>query len=250
MPPVRVFRLVEGSLVMLFVWEAARAVFAVLLHLTHSALTTGEVSVTLVNGHLLLVGALAVAWFAPRPRSALPETLSVSAILVAIARVPVSLDLPPVRLYAGLIVLALGGVYLASLLRANTQSWLAAVVVGLVLDQALRTMGNTFDPTLHSIWVWPQIALSVGLAGISRVARGQARHESYEPAFLTVWGGLALGGFLALEMIVLGSPGVIARWSGLPYSGLAPWTMLASTLPLVPGVQAMMARALGSLMSA
>ncbi len=242
---VQVFRLVEGSLVMLFFLEAARAVFAVLLHLTDGAMEAGQVNAAVVNGHLFLIGALALVWFSPRPRSALPETLSISAISAGVSRVIVSVDQPTVRLYAGLAALAFGGIYLASLLRANTRAWLAAITVGVALDQALRATGNTFDPTLQSIWIAPQIILLLGLAAISRAARNQARHEPYEPAFLTLWGGLAFGGFLALEVLILGSPNVIARQSSASYGGIVPWLMLASTLPLLPGVRAMTGRALG-----
>jgi endonuclease/exonuclease/phosphatase family metal-dependent hydrolase len=242
---VQVFRLVEGSLVTLFFLEAARAVLAVLLYLTDRTIETGQVNAAMVNGHLLLIGVLALTWFSPRPRSALPEVLSISAILSGIARVVVSVEQPAIRLYAGLATLALGGVYLASLLRANTSSWLAAITVGLALDQALRASGNTFDPTLASTWIAPQIVLSLGLAAISRAARRQARHEPYEPAFLTLWGGLAFGGLLALETFILGSPNVMARRSHAAYGGIVPWLMLASTLPLLPGVRAMMGRALG-----
>jgi len=241
---IQTFRLIESSLVVLFFLEAARAVFAVLLHYTDRAIAAGQAGAGLINGHLFLIVALAAPWFSPRSRSILPEALSVSAILVGIARVVVSIDQPTVRLYAGLVTLASGGVYLASLLRANTRIWSAAVIVGLALDQALRAMGNTFDPTLSSAWIGPQIVLSLGLAIVSRAARSRARHEPYVPAFLTLWGGLAFGGLLALEMTVLGLPNAIARRGSITYASIIPWLMLASVLPLLPGIRALIARAL------
>lgn len=241
---VQVFRLIEASLIVLFFLEAARAAFAVLLYLVNRAMEAGQVDAAVVNGHLFLIGALVVAWFSPRSRGALPETLSISAILASIARVIVSIDQPAIRLYAGLATLALGGIYLASLLRANVHSWLAAIMIGFVLDQALRAIGNTYDPTLRSIWIAPQVILSAGLIVISRAARNRARYEPYEPSSLTLWDGLAFGGLLALEMLILGLPNVIARRNGVTYASIVPWLMLASTLPLLPGTRAIVARAL------
>lgn len=248
----RTCRLVEGSLVALFFVQAARVALARLLSMTSAALHGSPVDSLLVNAHVFLFAALILPWFAPRVRVALPETLSVSAIAVALARIVLAVQVPSVQVYAAIAVLGAGGVYLASLLRANWRSWLTSLVVGLTLDQVLRAR-DTFDLSIRAWievpvggsqlavpWLAVQVALSALLVVVSRLARRNARREPYEPAFLSVWGGLAFGAFLALEMIVLAMPNVMAYWSGVAYAGLVPWLLLATALPLVPGVRYLM----------
>src|SRR6185436_2954659 len=45
------------------------------------------------------------------------------------------------------------------------------------------------------------------------------------------------GGFLTVETLVLGAPGVIARWSEVGYAGVVPWVVFATALPLLPAVR-------------
>lgn len=252
----RVYRVLEGSLVALFFIQAIRVVFAVLLQMTSSALRTGAVNLLLVNSHLLLLAALVPVWLSPRVRTALPATLSITAMLVAVARVIVSLQLPVPRLYAGLAVIALGSVYFASLLRANWRTWVTVIVVGLVFDQLLRAP-NTYDlslriwlevPVVGSVyrvpWFAVQIVLSALAILVSRLARQFAKVEPYQPAYLGMWGGLATGAFLALELLVLAVPSVAARWASVGYAGIVPWMVLATALPLLPSVRNMMGEAL------
>ena len=252
----RVYRVLEGSLVALFFIQAIRVVFAVLLQMTSSALRTGTVNLLLVNSHLLLLAALVPVWLSPRVRTALPATLSITAMLVAVARVIVSLQLPVPRLYAGLAVIALGSVYFASLLRANWRTWVTVIIVGLVFDQLLRAP-NTYDlslriwlevPIVGSVyrvpWFAVQIVLSALTVLVSRLARQFAKVEPYQPAYLGIWGGLATGAFFALELLVLAVPSVAARWASVGYAGIVPWMVLATALPLLPSVRSMMGEAL------
>ena len=252
----RIFRLIESSLVVLFFVQAVRVVFAVLLGLVNAALDAGQINPLLINAHLFLGVAFALAWFSPRARSVLPEILSWSAILVAVARVFVSFNSPLVQLYAALAVIGVGGGYLAMLLRANYRTWLSALVAGLVLDQLSRAW-DTYDlslrvwfdlpvgdAVLRVPWLGIQIALSLLVVVVSRLARRSARQEPYEPAFLPVWGGMAFGAFLAMETIVLSMPAVVARWAAIPYVGLVPWMLLATGLPLVPAVRRLVGEAL------
>jgi endonuclease/exonuclease/phosphatase family metal-dependent hydrolase len=218
------------------------------------ALDSQRVDLLIVNAHLFLAAALILPWFAPRARSALPGTLSVSAIVVAIGRVFMSFQAPPVRLYSALVIIGFGGVYFASLLRANWRSWISNLIVALALDQLLRAW-DTYDfslriwfdlyvgDLLHRVpWLAVQIILSVLVVIVSRLARRSAKTESYEPAFLGMWGGLSIAGFLTLETLLLAMPNVIARWAGVPYGALVPWLLLATTLPLMPSVRELMAQ--------
>ncbi|MBN1679950.1 MAG: endonuclease/exonuclease/phosphatase family protein [Anaerolineae bacterium] len=58
-----------------------------------------------------------------------------------------------------------------------------------------------------------------------------------ERGVLSLWGGLALGGILFLELTLLSLPNVVAHWSGVDYTGLVPWLLAATALPLVPEVR-------------
>lgn len=258
MGAARVFRLIEGSLVVLFFAQALRIVFAILLSMTSDALAARQADLVIINSHIALVVALVLPWFSPRSRSALPRTLAVSAILIAVFRVLVALTIPVLRLYAGVALIGFAGVYLASLLRANWRAWVSSTIVGISLDQLLRAF-DSYDLSLRTFvvqipmgtrtlgipWLAVQIALSAVVILIGLAARRSARQEPYEPAFLNVWGGLAIGGFWTIEMVVLGMPGVIARWAGVSYAAVVPWLLLVTTLPLLPSVRQLIGQTLG-----
>lgn len=237
MQTARAYRLAEASLTLWFFLTAARTVVAILLGLVSGALAEGQVNLNFVNAHLWVAGAVAVAWFAPRPRTSLPTTLALTALVVAIARVPVSIFQPTIRFYAALVVFAFGGVYIASLLRANYRTLLTALIIALTLDQLARGAGYTYDVTLRESWLLPQVGLSVAAIALSRLARVRAKHEPYQPARLTLWNGLSFGSFLFLEMALLGMPNVIARWAPVEYGPVAVWLILATALTLSPGLR-------------
>lgn len=252
----RTYRVIEGGLVTLFFLQAARVAFAVLLSLSGAALQTGQIESTLVVAAGGLLVAAVVPALAPRGRSALPDVLSVAAIGAAAARLVMTVPQPQLELVAALAVLTLGGIYIAALLGANWQRWVGMLIVGLVLDQFFR-MGSTYDVSLRPWLFVPalgarlavpvaavQAVLSALLAVVSRLARRAARHEPYRPAHLTLAGGAALGGFLSLQMLALAMPGVVARWTGVGYSAVSPWFMLATVLPLSGGVRQAMGETL------
>ncbi|NDJ35909.1 MAG: hypothetical protein GYB64_14730 [Chloroflexi bacterium] len=245
----RVYRVIEGSLVTLFVLQAMRVVFGILFSVTGLALREERIGLVIVYPYLALVAAIVVPWFVPRARRALPELLSISAILAAAARCFVALPGPSVRLYAGIVVIAFGAVYFVSLLRANRNIWVSVVVAGIALDQLLRAY-DTYDISLRLgltvtvdgdpyllFWLAIQIALSVFLLVVSRLARGRAKEEPYNPGYLSVVGGLGFGSLLALQLIVLAVPNVIARWSGMPVAAIVPWLLLATVLALMPAMR-------------
>lgn len=258
MGSARVFRLIESSLTVLFFVQAIRVVFAILLSMTSGALAARQVDLVVVNSHLALVVALILPWFSPRTRSALPRTLAISAILIAVARLLTAFNLAFLRLYAGVALIGFAGVYFAALLRANWRAWISSIVIGVSLDQLLRAL-DTYDLSLRFIvleipmgtrtlgipWLGVQALLSAGAIFASVAARRSARQEPYEPAFLTVWGGLAVGGFWGLEMLILGMPGIIARWASVPYAGLVPWLIFVTALPLLPAVRKLVGQTLG-----
>lgn len=245
----RTYRLGEASLTLLFFLQSLRLATGRLLLEAERAVGAGALD----QATILLATALAIAVgvpaFSSRRKTALPETISVSAIVVALARMVAAIQLPTVQAVAALVAVAAGGVYLASLLRANRQTWLLAWIVSLSLDQLMHAY-DTFDLSLRSWlevrmagveafipWLAMQAVLSAVVIVLSRLARGEARHEPYRPARLTAAGGAALGGFLALEMVALAVPGVLARWTLVSRAGIAPLVLLATVLPLLPAVR-------------
>lgn len=245
----RAYRLIESALIALFFWQALRAVFALTLSMTSYAISSGQANLLTVNAHLMLIAALALSWFAPRARSALPRTLMVSAILAAVLRAFAAIDILIVRLVTAVAVIGFCGVYLAALIRANWRVWVTSIVLGLVLDQLFRS-ADTYDPSLKGAislafgdttyrvaWLFFQVALSLTAAGFAWLARRQARNEPYEPAGLSIWGGFGIAGFFAVEMLTLAMPNVVARWTGVQYVSVVPWVILFTALPLVPSVR-------------
>ncbi len=258
MGSVRAYRIVEGGLVTLFFIQASRMVFGTLTTMTSAALAASQMDLVVVNSNLLLVASLVLVWLFPRSRSRLPETLSISAILVSGARIVMSLGMRSVQLYAGIAIFAFAGIYMVSLLRANRRSWLAAIIVAMAVDQVGRAY-DTYDLSLrlgldiavgdakyHVPWFVVQILLSFILAVVSRLARRLASQEPYEPSQLTILGGLALGGFFALEALVLSMPNVVARWTNVSYAGLVPWLLFATVLPLLASGRHLMGHLLGA----
>src|SRR5512143_3290518 len=94
----RGYRLIEASLVVLFLVQSARAVFGVLLSMTTAAIAARQVSLLTVNGHLILAAALVLPWFSPHPRTLLPRTLLISAVMATVTRTLVSVDIAFLRL--------------------------------------------------------------------------------------------------------------------------------------------------------
>jgi len=248
----RVFRLAEGTLVVLFFIQASRAVFAYLLSLLTSALAEGQIGIPVIIACLVLIFSTVLCWLAPRSRSVLPANLLWAGILVAVARLVMASPFTGLRYYAAVLVMGLGGVYYVSLLRANWRTWIASVVTGLAIDQLLRAY-NTFDISqrvfaitfeiplsltevlpIRMSWMTIQFVLSGLLVLLSLSSRRRAFNEPYEPADLNALSGLAIGGFFASQVVVLAVPNTAARWTEIPASGLVVWMLLATVLPLLP----------------
>jgi endonuclease/exonuclease/phosphatase family metal-dependent hydrolase len=255
----RTFRLIESCFTALFFIQALRLVVGTLLNTTTIIVNQGRViPFELVIAYVVLVGVILLAWLAPKRRAALPETLSIAAIIVAVARVVMVLPNTTIRLYAGFVIIGFAAVYLVSLMRANVQIWVVVTVVSFALDQLLRAY-DTFDyalqvtlrgyldvpaagSTWRLIWIAVQAIIALLLIVNSRLARANAKEDPYRPALLSALGGIGVGAFYALEMTVLAMPNVIARWAELPFSTIVPWLLLATMLPLLPSVRVMIAQ--------
>jgi len=179
-----------------------------------------------------LTVALCLPLAAPSGEAKLMQRMRMSAILCALMRLPLSVDLPPVRLFASIGVMGLAGLYLATVLHTAPLLLPRALAVGAFVDQVLRALGNTYDPSLRTIWLAPQIVLSAGLILLAiRLARQKEPLVS-EPG--SIWAGISVGGSLFLISSLFGLPGAAARWTESGYPVMAIGLLPLATLPLWP----------------
>ena len=230
--------MVETTAVLIVFYQALRVLLSVLFGLIYDALFAEIVPMTTVGLVLVVVvAALLTPLAAPRKPAASPAwqsrtrrvALLASAVLVFLARIPLTLNDPQTRLLASILIVAATGVYLPLRLRQDLRATLRALVLALVADQLLRAAGQTWDVTLRPEW-WPgQLAVSLLLCLLAgwlfreRLTRQAATD-------MPAWGlqtSLFWGGWLFLQTSLLAFPNAMARWSGGAY-----W-FLASFLPLI-----------------
>ncbi len=239
------WRIVEAAVVLLFWMQAVRVLFSTLFGVIYDALFDDELSFAVVG---LVFACLLLALLAPavldrrsRPGSGSSSgrmPMFVIVLLVAVARVPLTLNIPNLRLAASIVVLGAAGIYLALLLRKLPQMLPVALVLALVADQIARAYGDTWDFSLQPVYLPLQIVFCLGLIGVAWTV--YTRRDQPEPApddgapCMGIGGGLALGAFLFLQTTVLAQANVVARWTGAPYELLTPALLLATVLPLLP----------------
>ena len=230
----RMAGLVEATAVFVFFYQALRVFFSMLFGIMYDAMFAETASISIVG---LLLVAVVVALLAPLAAPRRPQTLRGGslggAVLVFLARIPLTLDVPQVRLEAALVIIAAGGFYMATRLRADAPQVARALIVALVVDQLLRAAGQTFDVTLRSGW-WPgQVVVSVGLCLLTGwLYRQRPVEEAAAGARLDLRTGLAWGSWLFLETSLLAFPNALARWSSGPYLALATCVPLVMVLIL------------------
>lgn len=222
--------MVEATAVLVIFYQSLRVLFSVLFGLIYDALFAEIVPVTTVGLVLVVViAALLTPLAAPRQPRTRRVTWLASAVLVFLARIPLTLNEPQTRLVASILIVAATGVYLALRLRQDPRAMLRALVLALVADQLLRVAGQTWDVTLRPEW-WPgQVAVSLLLCLLAGWLF-QERPTRQAATDMPAWGlqaSLFWGGWLFLQTSLLAFPNAMARWSGGAY-----W-FLASFLPLI-----------------
>jgi endonuclease/exonuclease/phosphatase family metal-dependent hydrolase len=225
----RVAGIIETTTLLVIFYQALRVLFSVLFGAIYDALFAETVSMTGVGLILVAVTvALLAPLVAPRQPRARQVTALASSALVFLARIPLTLNNPQVRLVASILIVAAAGVYLATRLRAVPRDAVRALLLALVADQFLRAMGHTWDVTLRAAW-WPwQVALSLVLCLLAAWLFSKRQAEGAAPA--RGWGiklGLTWGGWLFLQTSLLVFPNATARWSGGTY------LLFASLWPLI-----------------
>lgn len=224
-------------------------------------LATVQTELVIVIGLLLLplVALLLGRW---------SFTFTLTVLAVALGR-SMALQLADLQVPATALVIGGGLLYLA-LIAIRRPAFLApTVLLGVAGDQLLRAHFDTYDRTWQSDYsvriagAEQEMATLVSLAALLLIvvslftwyaerrlilAEAQAQHKQtreekeQRPArplrgHLNVWGGLALGAILYLELTLFGLPNAVAHWSGVGYAGLMPWLVGATLLPLVPEVR-------------
>ena len=238
----RPLRTLEAAAILLFTLQAIRVLFSALFGIIYEAVFEGLFGVgTAITGVALLLAFL-TPLLTPREQKRLRWTLLGTACIAALARVPMTLNDPTIRLWSSLVIVAGGGLYIASLLRESPTSFVPAALAALASDQLFRAAGQTFDVTLRGHW-WPLLAvLWLALTVVSAKACALAfllEDATTAPSRVRLgWvGGLALGAFLFLQSSLLNFPNALARWSRSSYSILVPTLLLVTLLLLLPVVR-------------
>jgi membrane protein CcdC involved in cytochrome C biogenesis len=241
---VRLAGILEATAVFLFLYQALRVLFSVLFGVVYDAIYAGRVPMSTAG---LLFGAVVLALLAPTIAPRQPSARRIgrfaAALLVFLARIPMTANDPQQRLAAAVFIIAGAGVYLATRLRSTSWDVIRALVLALVFDQILRAFGQTFDVTLRTSWWYVQATLSLALCLLAGwLWRKQPPAETDQVVRPGVLGGLAWGGWLFLEMSLLAFPNAVARWSGVSLEPVARpvrgFDSAASLLPSAPGERA------------
>ncbi len=234
MSQARQAHIVEAAAVGLFFIQALRAVISALFGILYDYGFEGSVNAWSVGA----VGLMAVAFLAPllSPRKHTVFVLTGAALLAFAARPILNVNELMPRYWAGLIVLAAGGMYLAALIRSAPDIVAPSLIVALMLDQVLRALGDTYDLSIRPDFLSTQIAISLALVLLALWLF--RRRESLAPSGkLSVTGGLAVGAGLFALTSLLTLPNAIARWSDFEYTAIAPVLIAVTCTPLLPPIR-------------
>lgn len=237
--PARFLDAIEGCAVLLFFYQALRVLLSVLFGVIYDAIFSSQIPLTTAG---LLLGAVVVALLSPlvtpRNRRVPRSARLIAALPVFLARIPMTLDDPHTRLASAVVVVAGGGVYLALHLRINRPAVIRSLVAALVLDQLVRAVGHTLDPTLDPDWLIWQAAVSGALCLLALRFLVRRPVEDLEiGSHLGLPGGLAWGAWLFLETGALAFPNVLSRWTGASYTLTAPLLLAVTLLGLSEGAR-------------
>ncbi|MGD9002636.1 MAG: endonuclease/exonuclease/phosphatase family protein, partial [Anaerolineae bacterium] len=225
---------VEAAAVLLFLLQALRVLFSVLFGLIYNVVFAQTMAV----GTLGIIVVFVVAGFlmplaAPLRRHRV-HLLS-TALVAALARIPMTINRPTVRLWSSILIIATTSMYAAALLQRHPRIFAAGFTLACAADQLLRAAGNTYDLSLRGWWLPWQVVICLAICAVAWLAFSRYRPAGEPPAEggISIAGGLALGTLLFLESSLLGFPNALARWTGGDYAIVAPLLMAATLLPLM-----------------
>lgn len=169
----------------------------------------------------------------------------VGAVLAGIGRALMIMEMPPITptASAGLVV---GGslFYLAVLITNRAKIMPTMLILAFALDQIIRALGNSFDPTWSTAFFSIQLGLSGALIFLSianttvfQSSDDKSSDVSRDKGLLTLWGGVAFGAMLFLELSLLALPNAVAGRAEVDYATFVPLLVVATVLPLIPAVR-------------
>lgn len=237
--PEQLLSLVEGTAVFLIFYQALRVLLSVLFGVIYDAIFSSQVPIATAG---LMLGAVVLALLAPLavPRNRrIPQLLpSLASLPLFLARIPMTMGDPQVRLASALVIVAGGMVYLGLRLGSGRAGAIRALVAALVLDQLLRAVGQTLDPTLEPRWLIGQAVVSGALCLLALRFLVRRPAEEYDAGSqIGLPGGLAWGAWLFLQTGALAFPNVVSRWSGVAYALTAPLVLAVTLLGLSEGAR-------------
>jgi len=231
-----VLRSLEATAVLLFLVQAIRVLFSILFGLIYDFIFAEMLPFSTLSVIMLFVVAAFLAPLAA-PRRSRRLLLFAAALVVALARVPLTINLPTVRLWSSVLIVAAGGLYTTTLLRQRPRVVPMVLLLAFAADQFLRAAGDTFDVGLRGWWLPVQAALSLATCIVAWLSFSRSQDKSLIEEGIDIAGGLAIGALLFLEISLLGFPNALARWSGVGYIFVAPLLMLVTLLAVVPPVR-------------
>jgi len=245
-------RLIEAMGISLFFVQAWRAVLSAAFGILYDYGFEGPLSAWSVGA----VGLVAVALLAPLLpiRKRAPLAMMAAVLMACAARPMLNWNELMPRYWAGLIVLTAGAWYLTALIQSAPELVWPSLIGGLVVDQVLRALGDTYDPSLRPDFLPTQIAFSLALAALAiglLIQVTRSRQAVDAPGGWRISQGVTIGAALFLLTSLFTLPNAVARWSNYEYAVIAPAlvaTMCALLFPQVrtglrsllgPGAQAM-----------
>ena len=232
----KTWRLVEASAMVLFASQAVRVLLSMLFGQVYDASFDGEPATALVITAVLTAAMLFAPLLSPREPSRLATSMQVAAMAGALARIPLSVDVPLLRALCAIAVLAAANVYLTGLLTTRSSLFFPTLCAGVFVDQLLRALGHTYDLGLRSWWLAVQVPMSLALIVLARRLHRSEPAEAMPnsvPDGAGFWTGISYGASLFLLASLLALPNAGARWTNGSYLLMALAGMLASALPLV-----------------
>ncbi|MBN2471671.1 MAG: endonuclease/exonuclease/phosphatase family protein [Anaerolineae bacterium] len=239
---------VEAALVGWFFVQAVRFLLGTLyahvssadivLRLGVPAEPTGYVLPSVAQAEVAAVGVAMLVPLLAFLLARRPAAFALSAAVVAVGRVFMTLSDPFMGVLGGALVIGGASLYIAALARQMPARLAIVLVLGLLLDQILRAYGHTMDPTWEEAFLPIQTGLSVVLflvAVLRVMALGVSPFAAVSSfSGISTGGGLALGALLFLETALFGLPNAVGHWAGVPYAMIAPWLVAATALTLIP----------------
>ncbi len=208
------------------------------------AQVNAEISFTIAMLALPLFALILIRW-----RAVILLPIALMIIGRALINQPATLS----ATQAAALVVGAGLMYIAFVARWRASLVPLFFVLGLAGDQMIRAAGNTLDPSTFSDGYAPvQFVLSVlvtliaiiGLLWDRRIPLPPRPHPRFGQ--IPFWGGLGIAGLLFMQLALLALPNAVAARARYDYALLVPLLLIATLLPVVPGVRGLMRNFIGT----